>query len=1290
MLKPPLACTFPFPSSSFPLLIAAAAVLLIADWGRTAGAAEPASQQPTAHVVFVIGEDEYRTAETLPAFADAQLAPNGLACTFIHAATDDPNYFPGLEAALAKADLVVLSVRRRTPPTAQLAAIRGSLDAGKPLVAIRTSSHAFALRDGTPPAGHAEWKDFDRQVLGCTYENHYGNREGTDVTSAPHTERHPITAGITRPNFHSDGSLYRSRGVAARSVLFHGITHDKGDLVSEPVAWTHTYKKGRVFYTSLGHPNDFQQPTFRTMLTNAVFWALNQPGPNAAAHEAAVRQTDSDRNRLKEDVAASPEILQLMKRFAGKGEIGDASQPTPAEQAVQQFQVHNGFEMEVVAAEPRIAQPLFLNFDHRGRMWVVQYLQYPFPAGLKVVQYDQYLRAVFDKVPEPPPHGTPGADKITVLEDADGDGEFEIATDVITGLNITSSVLVGRGGIWVLNPPYLLFYPDGDGDDVPDGDPSVEVRGFGLEDTHSVANSMHWGPDGWIYGANGSTTTATINTAATKDLHFKGQCIWRFHPETKVFEIFGEGGGNTFSFEFDAKGRAFSGTNHGSTRGMHYVQGMYGAKNFGKHGPLTNPYAFGYFEHMKHEGFDERFPQTFMIYEAGVWPPQYEHQILHANSLHNRVQASRLIRDASSWRTEDTDLLVLSPDRWFRPVDLKAGPDGHVYIADWYDSRLTHVDPRDNWHKNSGRIYRLKTTDAPSGVAPFDLSKLSGDQLIEVLHRDNKWFRQQAQRIIGDRRDASMLPALTRLLLEQTDQIALEALWAIHLIGGLSDELALQALQHDDPHVRRWTVRLIGDRRQASPEIAARLRQLAQSEPDVEVRSQLASTAKRLPAAAGLNIAQTLLTRGEDANDIHIPLLLWWAVESKADSDRQLVLEMFREPAFWDLPIVRQTITERLMQRYALAGSREDFLTAARLLELAPSPEHAQRLMAGLQKAFEGRVAADLPPEFRRAVADYQASVGRLDLALALRMADPQAVPSALAVVADPDAPAQRRQQYIEILGQIRAEAAVPVLLQTLDQASDDALQRTILTALSNFEEPGIGQAVVQLAQQNSEVSDEVRAAAFETLTSRPQWTRVLLESVDAGKITPQSIPFEFVQRMGMYEDDAIASLMAKHWGQVRSTPAEKQQQIARLAALIRSGQGDSRAGKQLFTKQCATCHRLFGEGEKTGPDLTDYERTNLDFMLLAMIDPSAGIREEYTNFMILTDDGRTLTGLLGDQNARTVSIKGLDGQVQTLPREQIEVLRALPVSLMPENLLAELTDQQIQDLFAYLTKPAK
>jgi glucose/arabinose dehydrogenase len=246
-------------------------------------------------------------------------------------------------------------------------------------------------------------------------------------------------------------------------------------------------------------------------------------------------------------VAGNEEVQKYIEKFPGRGAVGDFSiKPLSAEESIKTFQVPDDLVIETVLSEPIVRQPLQISFDERGRMWVVQYLQYPFPAGLKVIKYDEHLRAVFDKTPLPPPKGDRGRDKITIHEDTDGDGVYDKHKTFVDGLNIATSCAVGRGGVWVLNPPYLLFYPDKDKDDVPDSDPIVHLEGFGLEDTHAVANSLTWGPDGWLYGANGSTTHCYITRPGLDKtpMHFKGQAIWRYHPVDKRFEIFAEGGGN--------------------------------------------------------------------------------------------------------------------------------------------------------------------------------------------------------------------------------------------------------------------------------------------------------------------------------------------------------------------------------------------------------------------------------------------------------------------------------------------------------------------------------------------------------------------------------------------------------------------------------------------------------------------------------------------------------------------------------------------------------------------------
>lgn len=1241
-------------------------------------AATPADQPL---ILFVIGEEGYKTAESLPAFAKEHLQPLGFRTEFVFADKDDPNSFPGLKA-LKEADLLFLSVRRKTLPAAQMKLLRDYLDSGKPLVAIRTSSHGFSLSKGEPEKGYVEWKNFDTEVLGGEYAGDFNNKTPTDVTTQLRAEQDPIMATVRNKYFRSEGSMYKSTNLkSSTKTLLIGLSNVEGQPVHMPVAWTNRYQKSLVFYTSLGHPSDFKINTFTHTLVNAIYWCLKKQPPQV---DVAGKIT---RDRFKKNVAANEQVDKVMKAFKGKGEVGDESDPTPPEQAVKLFQVHKDFEMESIAAEPEVMQPLYLSFDHRGRMWVVQYLQYPFPAGLKVVKYDQYLRAVFDKVPPAPPNHFKGADKISVLEDTDGDGTFDKIKDVITGLNIVSAVTVGKGGIWVLNPPYLLFYPDADGDDIPDGDPEVHLSGFGLEDTHSVANSIKWGPDGWLYGANGSTTTGTVSSAVTKNLHFKGQMIWRYHPETKIFEIYAEGGGNTFSVEIDSKGRVFSGTNNGSTRGMHYAQGGYAHKNWGKHGPLTNSYAFGYYEHMRHKGYQERFSQTFSIYEGGAFPPKYNGAVFAANSLHNRVMASNLIPDTSTFRTEDMPPIVMTQDRWFRPVDIKVGPDGSVYLADWYDSRLTHVDPRDNWHKTSGRIYRLKPTDYKP-LKPFDLSKQTNAELIETMGHKNKWFRQKAVQVIGERGDTSMVPALLAIAKVENDDRSLEALWALNQLGAFNKELALELLGHRDEHIRRWTIRLLGDSHTTSKKLTASLVGLAKTEPYAEVRSQLASTAKRLPAESGLAITAELLQREEDLQDLHIPLLLWWAIESKATSDRELVLQLFSKPDFWQVKMVQDYILERIMQRYAMAGGDENYAMCAKLLKLAPSDQHKEKLMVGMLEAFRGQKIDNLPAELSKELVEYQKNLGESDLALALRLGDKEATQRALKIVADKNADRPTRLTYIEILGQLKVKDAVGPLTAILSSSGADthSLKRVALQALMNYENPSIGNSI--LGRYHSTLLDEhdVRGTAQRVLASRKAWSKQFLAQVDAWRIKANTIPLDVVQQMSLHDDPEIKASIKKHWGKVRgSTPAEKQQEMKRVAELVKAGGGEFSAGKVLFNKTCAVCHTLYGEGGKAGPKLTGYERDNLDFMLLAVVDPSAAIREEFTNFLVVTDDGRTVTGLIDEQTTKTLTLRDVKGQTVLINKDEIEILKALDLSLMPDGLTKNMSDQEVKDLFNYI-----
>jgi len=966
--------------------------------------------------------------------------------------------------------------------------------------------------------------------------------------------------------------------------------------------------------------------------------------------------------------------------LASLAEAGDGAGPLSPARALETLQVPDDLTIEQVLAEPDVAQPVFLNFDERGRMWVVNYKQYPYPAGVKMVSRDEYWRAVYDKTPQPPPNHVRGLDTITIHEDTDGDGTYDLHKRFLDGLNIATACERGRGGVWVLNPPYLLFYPDEDGDDVPDGDPTVHLQGFGLEDTHSAANSLRWGPDGWLYAAQGSTVSGNITRPGDEKqiVHSMGQLIWRYHPEARQYEIFAEGGGNAFSCEFDAQGRVFSGHNGGNTRGFHYVQGGYSRKGFTKHGPLSNPYAFGFFEAMPHHDVP-RFTHNFVIYEGGSLPEAYRGRLFGVEPLQGRVVMSDVARNTSSFKTQDVGHPVTSSDQRFRPVEIKAGPDGALYVADMYEPLISHRQHFEGQiDKQNGRIYRLRAKDAPP-LEPFDLGSKTSDELIDVLGHPNKWFRQTALRLLADRRDASLVPKLRTLIAEQTGQLALEALWALNLSGGFDEAVALQLLRHADPHVRLWTVRLLCDDRQISAEAAAQLADISKSEPYVEVRSQLASSARRLPVKQALAIVANLLGHDEDVDDVHVPLLLWWAIEAQAAASPQDVVELFRRPDLWDRPLVAQTVASRLMKRFAMSGSRGDLIVCARLFEIAPNQAADDRLMQGFEEAFKGRPLSGLPQQLVTALN----RAGGGSLALRVRQGDPAAVKEALNTLKQPTGNTAELIEYVQTFGEVRQPAAIPVLLELLKDTDSEPLQSAVLTALQSYEDAAIARTVLGLY---ASFSDDVRSVSQTLLVSRAAWTRLFLEAIDGGSIAAETVPLDVVRKMTIHSGDDVTALISKHWKNVDgASTAEMKQVIERFSQTLAGGSGDPYHGKELYAKTCAKCHLLFGQGGRIGPDLTTYKRDDSLNILINVVNPSAEIREGFETFLVVTEDGRMASGFLFDQDNRVVVLRGTDGQNITLARDRIDEMLPQRKSLMPEGLLNELNEQDVRDLFAYL-----
>jgi len=681
---------------------------------------------------------------------------------------------------------------------------------------------------------------------------------------------------------------------------------------------------------------------------------------------------------------------------------------------------------------------------------------------------------------------------------------------------------------------------------------------------------------------------------------------------------------------------------------------------------------------MKHHNVP-RFTHTFLIYEGHGLPDKHLGKLFGVAPLLSYVVESEIVPDGSTFKTTDIGHPVTTKDQWFRPVDIKAGPDGALYIADWYDRQTAHTRNYEGQiDKTTGRIYRLRAKGAKP-LLMTDCARLPTSQLVELLKHPDKWHRQTALRLLGDRRDRGAIGQLTSLLASETGQTALEALWGLNLSGGFDEATGARLLDHAEPFVRLWAARLLGDTRQVSTETAAKLAHVARIEPNLEARCQLAATARRLPAAAGLPIIASLLSHDEDASDPQQPLLVWWALEGWCGQDRYRVFELFTETSLWKRPLVAQHLVSRLMQRLASTGNRADLVDCARLLELAPDNDSRAALMRGFEAAFKGRTLTGIPEQLSRALEQAGGGSG----ILAMRRGNAEAIEQGLKLIADAKADASQRLETIQTFGEVREPRCVGVLLALLGSSRDDTLRMAALAALGGYDDPAIGPGILD---NWSNLPEEVRQVALSVLAGRKGSALALLTAIDRQSVDRASVPLEVARRMTVYRDEAIARLIARLFGTMEgSTTAQMQGEIERLTKVIKAEHGDPYAGKKLFTAHCAKCHTLFAQGGQIGPDLTPYKRDDLDTLLLNIVNPSAEIREGFETLLVITGDGRTASGFLVDRDSQVLVLRGADGQNVTIPQSHIDETQPQRRSLMPEGLLKDLSEQQIRDLFSYL-----
>lgn len=556
------------------------------------------------------------------------------------------------------------------------------------------------------------------------------------------------------------------------------------------------------------------------------------------------------------------------------------SPPGPAlspKESLAKMTVPDGFRVELVAAEPDLVNPVAMAFDERGRIWVTESFEYPRR--------------------EP----GPGRDRIKILEDTNGDGTMDSVKIFAEGLNIPSAIAVGHGGVWVANAPDILFLQDTDGDDKADKT-EVVVTGFGREDTHELPNSFTWGPDGCLYGLNGVFNPCHVEANGRV---FDFTCaMFRIDPKTRKFDLFCEGTSNPWGIAFDPLGHAFISACvidhlwHLTESGYYHRQG-------GPYPPHT----------WKIESIVDYTHQMaaycgITYFDSPAYPAEFRDRLMMGNIHGNCINVDRIERHGSTYKGVAEADFLSGNDVWFMPVVQKVGPDGCLYVLDWYDRYHCYQDANadpNGVDRGHGRLYRVvhEATGRPQSVA---LAGVAPSGLVARLSDPNIYLRETAQRLLAEKNCQGVTTQLEALVLDQHRELRyrLHALWA--LIGGkvISPEFAAKLLADPDSSIRAWGVKAIGDLLPDNRDLAQACVALA-NDPAPDVQLQLAIACSKLQHIDALKTWVAILTHCGD--DPLIPPIVWQNLHSKLPAQSTQLLELASEANLEQAPGLAALLT---------------------------------------------------------------------------------------------------------------------------------------------------------------------------------------------------------------------------------------------------------------------------------------------------------------------------------------------------------------------------------------------
>lgn len=982
--------------------------------------------------------------------------------------------------------------------------------------------------------------------------------------------------------------------------------------------------------------------------------------------------------------ALSVRSLSAEENAAPKNTQPETIKLTTPQEALESLVLPEGFRATLFAAEPQMTQPIAIVTDTRDRLWVAENNTY----AEVTLNFDLSQK-----------------DRILIFEDVDRDGVAEKHKVFWDEGRKLTSVELGFGGVWALAPPQLLFIPDRDGNDIPDGPPEVVLDGFdegGIR--HNIANGLRWGPDGWLYGRHGILVTSMVGAPGTPPAQRTPiNCgIWRYHPVRKIFEAVCHGTTNPWGFDWNAEGELFF-INTVIGHLFHGVQGAHLQRMFGEDfnpylyeliGPTSDHFHWDTAElwhDIRKLGVTPTTDQAggghahsgLILYQGANWPEKYRGSMFTVNFHGKRLNNDLMERQGAGYVAHHGPDFLKTKDPWFRGIDLISGSDGGVYLADWSDIGECHEN--DGVHRSSGRIFKI-TYGTPRGLGAGDVAQLTDAELVAAQTHAEEWLVRQARQQLQQRAAAGKPMTETHAALRKLFETSgnphhrLRALWGLGVTGGADAQWLRGLLEHDDEHVRVWSVRLLGQELTVAPETVAALSEVAERETSGLVLLHIASALQRIPVGERWDVAASLGAHGEFAADPALPLMVWYGIEPAVSESPERAVSLAAKTR---IPLLTQFIARRLTTNLQLVPGPVN-----ELVKLAAGTDEANRrlsLLKGMTAGLKGWRKAPTPEAWAASTEKLgeggSEETRQLVRELSVVFGDGRAIAEVLALAGNDQGDLAARRDAIRVLVEARAQESLPLLMRLL---ADRNLNADAARAVENFDDAAIPG---ELSARISGYPESAQQAAVATLASRPAWALVLLTGIEEKKYPREIVSAFQIRQMSRYEDEGVKIKVRKLWPELQGIAEAKG---ARMAALHQQLEGpasqnpDLKNGRKLFIKNCANCHTLFGQGAKIGPDLTGAQRSNLTYLLENIVDPSATLSEAYRMSSVALTSGRVLNGVIADQGGPTISVQTPTEKI-VVNRDEIDEIGASKLSLMPEGLLDVLPANDVRDLIGYL-----